>query len=256
MIGFREQGDGAPLVLLHGISSGAASWHKQMALPGCRVLAWDMPGYGDSPLLARKEADAGDYADALAELLDATGIDRAVLVGHSLGALVACAFAVKYPQRAQHLVLANPAQGYGRAEAEKQSQVWHSRQALMALGGETMAQTRAARLLRPGACADDIATVAAGMRRLRAEGYLAAARMLVHDDIHRWLAEYAGSAEVWCGELDTVTPPEGARALALRYGMPWRPLPEAGHASYLDNDILFNQQLRQAVKGVADAGTH
>ncbi|MGF1212126.1 alpha/beta fold hydrolase, partial [Klebsiella pneumoniae] len=44
MTGFREQGSGIPLTLLHGISSGAASWHKQMALPGYRVLAWDMPG--------------------------------------------------------------------------------------------------------------------------------------------------------------------------------------------------------------------
>ncbi|WP_241834148.1 alpha/beta fold hydrolase, partial [Klebsiella pneumoniae] len=69
MTGFREQGSGIPLTLLHGISSGAASWHKQMALPGYRVLAWDMPGYGESPMLAATPADAGDYADALTNLL-------------------------------------------------------------------------------------------------------------------------------------------------------------------------------------------
>lgn len=54
MTGFREQGSGIPLTLLHGISSGAASWHKQMALPGYRVLAWDMPGYGESPMWRRR----------------------------------------------------------------------------------------------------------------------------------------------------------------------------------------------------------
>ena len=43
MTGFREQGHGTPLVLLHGISSGAASWHKQMVLSGYRVLAWRKP---------------------------------------------------------------------------------------------------------------------------------------------------------------------------------------------------------------------
>ncbi|MHB5620643.1 alpha/beta fold hydrolase [Klebsiella pneumoniae] len=69
MTGFREQGSGIPLTLLHGISSGAASWHKQMALPGYRVLAWDMPGYGESPMLAAAPANAGDYADALARML-------------------------------------------------------------------------------------------------------------------------------------------------------------------------------------------
>ncbi|VFS74520.1 Non-heme chloroperoxidase [Raoultella planticola] len=88
MTGFREQGHGTPLVLLHGISSGAASWHKQMALSGYRVLAWDMPGYGESPMLPVAQANAGDYADALARMLDHAGVEQAVVVGHSLGALV------------------------------------------------------------------------------------------------------------------------------------------------------------------------
>ena len=83
MTGFREQGCGVPLTLLHGISSGAASWHKQMALPGYRVLAWDMPGYGESPMLAAAPANAGDYADALARMLDRAGVEQTILVGHS-----------------------------------------------------------------------------------------------------------------------------------------------------------------------------
>ncbi|XRP63837.1 alpha/beta fold hydrolase [Enterobacter hormaechei] len=85
MTGFREQGSGIPLMLLHGISSGAASWHKQMALNGFRVLAWDMPGYGESPMLAVARANAGDYADALAAMLDRAGVWQTVLVGHSPG---------------------------------------------------------------------------------------------------------------------------------------------------------------------------
>lgn len=117
MTGFREQGSGTPLTLLHGISSGAASWHKQMALPGYRVLAWDMPGYGESPMLTTARADAGDYADALARMLDRAGVQKTVLVGHSLGALVAAAFAARYPQRVRYLVLADVAQGYGQAAA-------------------------------------------------------------------------------------------------------------------------------------------
>ena len=107
MTGFREQGSGIPLMLLHGISSGAASWHKQMALNGFRVLAWDMPGYGESPMLVVERANAGDYADALAAMLDRAGVWQVVLVGHSLGALVASAFAAKYPERVLHLVLAD-----------------------------------------------------------------------------------------------------------------------------------------------------
>lgn len=134
MTGFREQGSGIPLMLLHGISSGAASWHKQMALNGFRVLAWDMPGYGESPMLAVARANAGDYADALAAMLDRAGVWQAVLVGHSLGALVASAFAAKFPDRVIHLVLADAAQGYGNAAPEQREQVWRNREQQMALG--------------------------------------------------------------------------------------------------------------------------
>lgn len=242
MTGFREQGSGIPLMLLHGISSGAASWHKQMALSGFRVLAWDMPGYGESPMLAA--------------MLDRAGVWQTVLVGHSLGALVASAFAAKFPARVLHLVLADAAQGYGQAAPEQREQVWRSREQQMALGGEILAQTRAAKLLRPGARAEDIATVAAGMRSLRAEGYLAAAWMLAHDDIHGWLKRYSGAFEVWCGEQDAITQPELVQGLALRYGMPFTAIPLAGHASYLDNDAFFNQRLLRIKEEVRDECTN
>ena len=256
MTGFREQGSGTPLTLLHGISSGAASWHKQMALPGYRVLAWDMPGYGESPMLATARADAGAYADALARMLDRAGVQKTVLVGHSLGALVAAAFAARYPQRVRYLVLADVAQGYGQAEAAQREKIWQGRQQQMALGGEAMAEGRAAKRLRAGAREADVATVAAGMRRLRSEGYLAAAWMLAHDDIHRWLAGYRGRFAVWCGEQDAITQPELVQGVALRYGMPYLAIPQAGHASYLDNATFFNQQLLRIGEEVRDECTN
>ncbi|MGK0702954.1 alpha/beta fold hydrolase [Yokenella regensburgei] len=256
MTAFREQGEGTPVMLLHGISSGASSWHKQMVLPGCRVLAWDMPGYGNSPMLTVTKAMASDYADALAALLDALRIERVVLVGHSLGALVASAFAASRPQRVQALVLASPAQGYGQAEPAQREQIWRKREAQISAGVEALAESRAAKLLHPGAREEDIATVAAGMRRLTEAGYLAAARMLAYDDIHRWLGDYRDPFEVWCGEQDCITSPEMAYGLALRYGMGWQPLAKAGHACYLDNPQAFNQQLLRVVEGVRHAGAN
>jgi hypothetical protein len=91
------------------------------------------------------------------------------------------------------LVLADVAQGYG--QAEQREKVWQGRQQQMAQGGRRW-PGRAAKL-RPGAREADVATVAAGMRRLRRDGYLAAAWMLAHDDIHRWLADYRGRSP--CG---------------------------------------------------------
>ncbi len=254
---WRETGSGEALTLLHGISSGAASWHKQFAgVTGYRLLAWDMPGYGDSPLPARPQPLAADYADALAAMLDRADVEKTVLLGHSLGALVASAFAVKYPQRVKRLVLADPAQGYAQASAEQRTQIWVQRQRQMAQGVQAMAQNRADKLLRPGACADDVATVAAGMKRLHADGYLAAAWMLAHDDIHRWLGDWRGPLEVWCGEQDAITPPQNAQRLALRWKAPYTAIPQAGHASYLDNECFFNQQIARVMKEASDECTH
>ena len=92
---FREAGDGSPLVLLHGIGSNSGSWQNQLAvLSGqFRVLAWDAPGYGESTPLDMPQPDAQDYADALDAFLDAMQIPECCLVGHSLGTLMAAAFA-------------------------------------------------------------------------------------------------------------------------------------------------------------------
>ncbi len=80
--------------------------------------------------------------------------------------------------------------------------------------------------------------------------------MLVHDDIHRWLADYRGRLSVWCGEQDAITQPELVQGVALRYCAPYIAIPQAGHASYLDNEIFFNQQLLRIGEEVRDECTN
>ena len=109
--GYRLAGAGhlraLPVVLLHGIGSGAASWVRQFeALAATRrVFAWDAPGYGVSTRVAHDSPVALDYANALGAWLDALAVDRCVLVGHSLGAIIAGSFAVHTPQRVAGLLL-------------------------------------------------------------------------------------------------------------------------------------------------------
>lgn len=260
MIAWHEAGSGPPLVLLHGISSSGTSWHKQLNDPQlqrcCRMIAWDAPGYGMSGVLSHAQPSADLYADALAQMLDEAEERQVVLVGHSLGALIASAFAARYPQRVSRLVLADPAQGYGSAPLEKQQQVLTQRREQLAGGLEKLAATRAIRLLRPEADERDIATVAAGMRQLNPQGFLQAVSLLVHEDISRWLAKNVCPAEVWCGEYDAITPPLQASALARRRGVPYLPIPAAGHASYLDNAAFFNRQLRRVIAGECHGSKH
>ena len=78
------------VVFLHGVGGGRHGWAAQqthLAALGWRSLAWDMPGYGDSPMVT--PYDFAQLAQALWQMLDAAHIDQAVLVGHSMGAMVA-----------------------------------------------------------------------------------------------------------------------------------------------------------------------
>ncbi len=106
-IHYLEAGQGDPIVLLH---TGGASAHEFEAviplLAGThRVIAWDMPGHGDSsPIYAHRSIP--DYADALAGFLDALDIPEAVIVGASIGGFIAMDFAARFPARVVRTVLA------------------------------------------------------------------------------------------------------------------------------------------------------
>lgn len=104
--GGHAAGAGAPLVLLHGLFGSAAQWHHiaaPLSARGTRVLAVDLRNHGLSPHAAAMdyESMAGD----LRELLDAQGIARARVVGHSMGGKVAMAFALLYPERTEALAV-------------------------------------------------------------------------------------------------------------------------------------------------------
>lgn len=101
---------GIPLVLIHGFGGGLGNWlFNQPALAENHdVLALDLPGHGRSS----KEVGGGDMAmliGVLAGLLDAVGIERAYLVGHSMGGAIALLFAMKNPERVTGLTLLAPA---------------------------------------------------------------------------------------------------------------------------------------------------
>lgn len=248
-LGWREAGHGRAVVLLHGISSGSASWVKQFSddvlADGHRLIAWDAPGYGESAALSQTEPDAAAYAKALAALIAELQLQRPLIVGHSLGALIGSAFAAANPDGLSGLVLADPAQGYASATPEKRQQVYGQRkQTIETLGPHGYGEQRAAALLRRGAAQQDIAWVRSGMQQLNPAGFLSAAWMLANDDIHRYLSRYRGPLQVWCGSEDSITPPQGAAALAQQQDAPMRLIEAAGHASYLDAPALFNRYLQ------------
>jgi pimeloyl-ACP methyl ester carboxylesterase len=94
-------GDGPRLVLLHGFSRSFADWDAAAALltTGHRVLALDLPGHGRSPDISPWTIPA--VVRHIADTLEAHGVPEAVMVGHSLGGLVAVEYARANPDRAR-----------------------------------------------------------------------------------------------------------------------------------------------------------
>ncbi|MCH8529529.1 MAG: alpha/beta hydrolase [Saccharospirillum sp.] len=250
---WQEQGEGPAIVLLHGISSCAASWSALAdQLSGYRLLAWDAPGYGESSPLLAQQPNAGDYADRLEAWLAELNVERCVLVGHSLGALMASAYQARYPQRLRGLVLADPAQGYRHDTEQVREQVFHSRWPLLVkLGAEAFADERAPRLLKANPSESALAQVKAAMRQLHVDGFRQANWMLANDDLVDWWQQGGQiPAEVVCGNEDAITPPESVQSLARRLQLRYHELPGAGHASYLDAPEAFAQELLRFVRSL------
>ncbi|MFF2117709.1 alpha/beta hydrolase [Kitasatospora xanthocidica] len=111
-VSVRESGTGTPLLLLHAFPLNASMWSSQLdALPGltgdeARVLAPDQRGFGGTGL-GDDEPSLDLVADDLALLLDAAGIERAVVAGLSMGGYAALALARRHPDRLAGLLLAN-----------------------------------------------------------------------------------------------------------------------------------------------------
>ncbi|WP_395703468.1 alpha/beta fold hydrolase [Aquabacterium sp.] len=251
---WREAGSGPALVLLHGIGSGAASFEGQFdgLADSHRVIAWDAPGYGESAPLAIDRPLAADYAAALDTLLRHLQVRELVLLGHSLGALVAAAWAAR-PAAAgatpaptlRALLLAHPARGYGSEPAAVQAARWQERVELMEnLGAEGLAAARSANLCAPGAAPAALEAVRRNMARVTPRGYGQAAHLLAHDALLPYLRQAQVPTAVCSGEHDRITPPAACRALADAVNAPFTLLHGVGHASYVEDARQFNALLR------------
>ena len=256
------------IVLLHGISSGAASWlHSALLLAQQHhVLAWDAPGYGSSTPLVQASPTAQDYAARLGDMLQTLDISSCVLVGHSLGALIAAAYAANTVSAAnavsaataqsavtvRRLVLISPAGGYGAAGMEgmanKQAQVrTERRSALHKLGVAGLAAQLPQRLLSSTASAADRAWVQWNAERMHAAGYLQAVELLCNADLGRYTG-LAMPVEVHCGDADVVTPPAQSAAWAAKLAAPYRAILQAGHASPVEQPAAVAQLIAAAHK--------
>jgi pimeloyl-ACP methyl ester carboxylesterase len=118
-LAYRVQGKGQAVVLIHGFGETGAVWDLNInALEGFRLIVPDLPGSGDSEMQEDMSMEA--LAASIQTILDAERVNRAVIIGHSMGGYASLAFAELYPERTRSFGLF---QSTAYADSEEKKEV-------------------------------------------------------------------------------------------------------------------------------------
>ena len=240
----RGSGDTA-VVMLHGVGGGAAAWTPQLdaiAAAGYLAVAWDAPGYGASAPI--EPYDMPNLARALENLLAALAVRRRVLVGHSMGGMVAQEAATAFPQKIDGLVLSATSPAFGKSDG-----AWQQAFLAQRLGpldaGRTMAELAPALVAAMVGTDAEPAGIAAAtevMARVPGETYRKALHALVRFDRRDALAAIRVPTLVIAGERDANAPPAVMEKMAARIaGAEHRVLAGCGHLANLERPRAFNE---------------
>ncbi|UCD23736.1 MAG: alpha/beta fold hydrolase [Gemmatimonadota bacterium] len=233
-----------PVVFLHAFPLNAAMWDAQRAVLGSRTtLAPDFPGFGNR---AVGKSNIDEYARAVLRDMDAAGVERAVVVGLSMGGYVAFRLHALAPDRIAGLVLADTKAGGDdeetrlrrtdqAAKARRDGVAWLEDALLPALLGNTT------RGRRPEVVASTRTLIA----QAHSEGVARALEaMRARPDSTPQLPSIRVPALVLVGEEDNLTPEAEARTIVegVRDGQ-LGVIPQAGHLSNLEAPDKFNEVL-------------
>lgn len=239
-------GRGKSVLFLHGIGGNRDSFADQLPrlAPKWRALAWDMPGYGASPAIEPLTFEV--LAQSVVGVLDAEGAEKAVLVGHSLGGMIAQETAARFPDRVAGLVLfATTAAFGGKDETFKNEFLAHRLAPLDR--GKTMPEI-AAELVQglfgpnPPAAARERAI--ASMAAIAPAAYRAALRCVVTFNRAEELGRIACPTLVLAAEHDRLAPPKTLTRMAARIpGASYRCIAGAGHLANFEQPDQFDAAL-------------
>lgn len=245
-VGCDDTGAGEPVLLLHGYPHDRTLWAPQLAAPaaGFRYIAPDLPGFGQTERISPTSLDR--WGDWTVSLLDALGLESAVIGGLSLGGYLALAIARRHPSRVRGLVLADTRAG---ADSEEARGKRREAQALVRAEGPGAIAERAiigmvgktTRASRP----EIVAALDTMMRRASVDAIVDALQVLMdRPDATRGLADITVPTLILCGDEDVLTPVDESRAMhAAILGSRLEVIPEAGHASNFERPEVFNRLL-------------
>lgn len=249
---------GRPTVLmLHGVGGGRLAWDVSgtgaaLAAAGFTALAADFPGYGlSAPVQPYDLAGmAGAVIDTLAQRAGRQP-GPVVLVGHSMGGMVAQEVVARAPQLVHSLVLAGTSPAFGKPGGDWQQAFLQSRFAPLdaGLGMAGLAAQLVPAMVAPCTAPAAIAAAQAMMAGVPEATYRAAVAALVAFDRRANLPNIGMPTLVITGEHDRTAAPEVARKMAERIpGAACHILPGAGHLLNIEQPAAFNTALLQFLR--------
>lgn len=244
-VAYTDEGEGAPLLLVHGFPLHRGTWSKQVEAfkASYRVIAPDLRGFGES------EATAGPvpmsrFAEDLYALMHYLNTGPVFLAGHSMGGYVALAFAKAFPQALRGLVLVGTKAGADTPEVAAARRAVAKK--VRAEGPSAVANTMAPMMLSASNMdAAVVASVQALMRPAKPEGFIGALLgMAERPDAGAWLGKIRVRTLVIAGTDDTLIPPSESEALMMAIpGAQLKLIPKAGHLVAFERADAFNEAL-------------
>lgn len=233
-IRYEVHGDGPPLIFAHGVGGNRASWFRQVPhfSETHKVVIFDHRAFGGSSDV--EQEGRSRYVDDLEALLDGLGLDRATLVGQSMGGGTCAAFACRHPKRVTGLVVADSLSGVNVPEPLASD--------LMETAAANRSLSQVERVLGPTIQRDDREST---LLYLQLASFNSVTVKTVRGAMTPWMPEELEASGVpvmfVVGEHDVLFSPAQIEAVAgMVAGARFEVIADAGHSAYFEQPASFN----------------
>jgi len=214
---FTVLGGGPTVLMLHGIGGGHLSFAPQvetLASSGYRAVAWDMPGYGHSAPI--EPYNFKGLAQSCVRLIESLKCGDVVLVGHSMGGMVAQEVMARRPELVSKLVLCGTSPSFGKPDGDWQREFIAQRTAPLDAGRSMaeLAQVLVPQMVGPGSLPEGVRLATHCMGLVPASTYRRALEALVTFDRRASLPAIQVPTLVVAGEHDRNAPPAVMKKMA------------------------------------------
>ena len=251
-IAYRETGTGQTLFFLHGMNGNSKSWENLFysLSPSFRVIAWDAPSFGGSDVFGD---NIEEYKNAAKALIETLKLKKIILIGHSMGGLIASQLAYDNDVSVSGLILSSTHLGFGCKKGEPLMERYANRLKTFStkLSDIDYAMERAQRNTPEGTSESVIKFLANVALDIRKESIRDGGRMSQETDNTNICKDLKMPVLILSGGKDTVISTEMHASLIAALPRAHKVVfPKAGHASFAEYPDQFNYQVTEFAKKV------